>query len=252
MSSTTELDVAARVGGASQLNPVTLVRRGLRTREPVGDRFHVALRIATMAAAVVGIAVGAAAMLKSGLGAGPADVFIAGIALHSGLTHGTAALLFSATLFSIAAIARCGVRPATAAMALSVGPTMNVIWAHIPQPDMVAAQVAQFTVGMVMVAVAVGAVIQTALGAGSLELITLKLAARTGRGFAGLRIGIEMSFAVVGIVVGGTFGAGTVVFALLFGPLVALSVAGWGRVGHHSSRRLETSSWSVAARISRL
>jgi uncharacterized membrane protein YczE len=55
----------------------------------------------------------------------------------------------------------------------------------------------------------------------------------TGRPVALVRALIELGALTVGVVLGGTFGVGTVAFALLIGPAVAtaLRVAGVGRAG---------------------
>ncbi|HJO84696.1 MAG TPA: hypothetical protein QF671_03895, partial [Candidatus Thalassarchaeaceae archaeon] len=51
----------------------------------------------------------------------------------------------------------------------------------------------------------------------------------TGIPIGRVRIAIELSVLVVGYLLGGTFGLGTVLFAFTIGPVVAvcLSVAGW-------------------------
>ena len=56
-----------------------------------------------------------------------------------------------------------------------------------------------------------------------------------GSGIAGLRAAIELSAVTIGIVLGGTFGVGTVAFALAIGPAVQAAVH---RIGGTDTSRL--------------
>lgn len=47
-----------------------------------------------------------------------------------------------------------------------------------------------------------------------------RLAARTGRSLRLVRVGIEVTVLVIGVILGGTVGVGTVLYALAIGPLV--------------------------------
>ena len=58
------------------------------------------------------------------------------------------------------------------------------------------------------------------LGAGPRDTLMLVGAQRTGRRIGLVRAAIELGALVAGIVLGGTFGVGTVVYALSVGPVV--------------------------------
>src|SRR5205823_2520870 len=58
------------------------------------------------------------------------------------------------------------------------------------------------------------------LGAGPRDTLMLVGSIRTGQRVGVVRAALELSALVVGIVLGGTFGVGTVAFALLVGPVV--------------------------------
>jgi uncharacterized membrane protein YczE len=62
-------------------------------------------------------------------------------------------------------------------------------------------------------------------GAGPRDSLMLALSARTGVRLGIVRGALELSVLIVGIALGGTFGVGTIAFALLIGPLVELSFA---------------------------
>jgi uncharacterized membrane protein YczE len=61
------------------------------------------------------------------------------------------------------------------------------------------------------------------------------LVRRTGRSFRVVRITLELSALLVGALLGGTVGIGTVAFALLIGPGVQLML---GAFGHRSAEHL--------------
>jgi uncharacterized protein len=67
--------------------------------------------------------------------------------------------------------------------------------------------------------------IGAAYGAGPRDSLMLALSARTGARIGVVRAILEISVLVVGIALGGTFGIGTVAFALLIGPTIELSFA---------------------------
>jgi uncharacterized membrane protein YczE len=61
------------------------------------------------------------------------------------------------------------------------------------------------------------------------------LVRRTGRSFRLVRVTLELSALLIGAVLGGTVGIGTVAFAVLIGPAVHAVL---GAMGHHSAEHL--------------
>jgi uncharacterized membrane protein YczE len=76
--------------------------------------------------------------------------------------------------------------------------------------------------GVVLNAVATAAYIGVRLGPGPRDGLMTGLVGRTGRSVRLVRTGIEVVVVVVGVVLGGTLGPATVVYALAIGPLVQL------------------------------
>jgi uncharacterized membrane protein YczE len=79
-------------------------------------------------------------------------------------------------------------------------------------------------VGIALVGVGSGLYLRTALGPGPRDGLMTGLHRRTGVAVAPVRTAIELTALVLGVVLGGTFGVGTVAFALLIGPAVALGL----------------------------
>jgi uncharacterized membrane protein YczE len=94
-------------------------------------------------------------------------------------------------------------------------------------------RVAELVAGIALVAVGSAFYLGAALGPGPRDGLMTGLHRVTGRPVALVRAAIELSALTVGALLGGTFGPGTIAFALLIGPAVALALrlAGVGRVG---------------------
>lgn len=220
----------APIAGTAQLPTVAPVKRGATEVEATTvdgpDSYRqlpVVARSSMLAAGVVGIAVAVVMMLQSGLGAGPADVMLQAGASAFGVQHGTAGLIFSTALLVFAAVLRSGVRVGTVVAAVGIGPIINLVFKAglVPEPASLAGSVLLFAAGLCLCALAVAFLIQSALGAGALELLTWKISSLTGVPAAVVRTLVESSFVLVGILGGATAGVGTFLFALSFGPLLA-------------------------------
>ena len=79
--------------------------------------------------------------------------------------------------------------------------------------------------GILLVAVGSAFYLGASLGPGPRDGLMTGIHRRTGWPIAAIRATIEVSALVVGILLGGTFGAGTIAFALLIGPSVASALA---------------------------
>ena len=79
--------------------------------------------------------------------------------------------------------------------------------------------------GVVLVAIGSGFYLGAALGPGPRDGLMTGLHRRTGRPVAAVRLTIEVLALSVGWALGGTVGIGTLVFAVLIGPLVHAAVA---------------------------
>jgi uncharacterized membrane protein YczE len=77
--------------------------------------------------------------------------------------------------------------------------------------------------GVLLTGAGSGIYLAAALGAGPRDSLMVVAAHRLGRRIAIVRAGIEVCALALGIALGGTFGAGTVAFALLIGPSIEAS-----------------------------
>jgi uncharacterized membrane protein YczE len=163
---------------------------------------------------------GIALTVRAGLGVDPWTVLAEGLSSRTGIGIGwmTNILGFMVLLVWIPLRQKPGL--GTLANILLVGSAMQATLEIVPA---VTGTFAQFTVllgGIVLVAVASGLYIGARFGPGPRDGLMTGLNARLGWPIWACRGGVELSVLTAGWLLGGTVGIGTVIFAVLIGPLV--------------------------------
>ena len=160
----------------------------------------------------------AAMMVLAGLGLDPWDVLHQGLSRTFGLGIGTWAILasFLVLLGWLPLRQRLGV--GTVLNAVLVGATMDLVLAVFDPPHALWARVALLVGGVVGNGIATGFYIGAGLGPGARDGLTTGLAAR-GHSIRVVRTTIEATVLVSGFLLGGTVGAGTVLYAVAIGPI---------------------------------
>ncbi len=172
-------------------------------------------------------------ILESKLGLSPWDVLNQGLSKHTPLSFGMANIAVSLVVLCIGW--SLGGRPGigTVANAVLVGAFIQVLTeidaltnlSH----DGLTVRIPLLVLGIALIGPASAFYIGADLGAGPRDTLMLVGARRTGVRIGIVRATLELAALAVGIVLGGTFGVGTVLFALLVGPIVEASFAVLGR-----------------------
>jgi uncharacterized membrane protein YczE len=162
---------------------------------------------------------GSGLMVQSDLGNPPWDVFHEGFALSSPFSIGIAAIItsFAVLLLWIPLRERPGV--GTLANAVLIGVFIDLTVLAVDTPERLAMQIALMLAGVLLVGIGSGLYIGVRLGPGPRDGLMTGLAKR-GLSLRLARTGVEAIAMLVGWVLGGTVGVGTLVFALGIGPLV--------------------------------
>lgn len=160
-----------------------------------------------------------ALVVRAGLGLAPWDVLHQGLARVTGLSIGTWVVLVSGVVLLLWIPLR--VRPGigTLSNALLVGTTLDLFLWLVPEPGDLPLRVAALAAGVGLNAVATALYIGARLGPGPRDGLMTGIAAR-GHSVRVVRTAIEGSVLLLGLLLGGTAGVGTVVYALGIGPLV--------------------------------
>ena len=177
---------------------------------------------------------GEALLVASHLGNTPWTVLAQGVSKHSPLSIGAAT--FAISLVVLLAWIPLRERPGlgTLANAVVIAVAIDVMLDVLPQPHATAARLGEVAAAIVSIGLGSGLYLTTWLGPGPRDGWMTGLARRTNLPIATVRLSIELTVLVVGWLLGGRVGLGTVAFALSIGYAVALSMALLGRIAQPS------------------
>ncbi|WP_200837492.1 hypothetical protein [Ruania rhizosphaerae] len=105
------------------------------------------------------------------------------------------------------------------ANAIVVGISADVTLALLDRPDVLAARVGLMLGGILLCALATALYVGAQLGRGPRDGLMTGLPRRTGLSIRLVRTALELTVVLVGVLLGGRLGVGTVLFALTIGPL---------------------------------
>lgn len=170
--------------------------------------------------------IGIGLMLRSGLGLPPWDVLHQGLAAQIGLTVGIWSILVSFVVlaFWIPLRERYGI--GTLLNAIVVGVMIDVTTAVVPEAPNTWWAAGMMLVGILLIAVTSGMYIGANLGPGPRDGLMTAIV-RRGPSIRLTRVIMEVTVLVIGVLLGGTFGIGTILYALLMGPLVQIFLPRW-------------------------
>jgi uncharacterized membrane protein YczE len=168
-----------------------------------------------------------ALMVRGALGVAPWDVLHLGIVEHLGLSLGTVlvATAFAVLLLWIPLREKPGI--GTVANALVIGPCTDATLAVLDRPDALLARLLLMGGGVVLCALATAMYIGAQFGRGPRDGLMTGLVRRTGLSIRLVRTSLEVTVVVVGLLLGGPLGLGTVLFALTIGPLTQAMLPAW-------------------------
>lgn len=198
-------------------------------RAPPRIRGGLALRLGVLVGGLFLFAVGIVCFLESKLGLSPWDVLHQGIARHSPLSFGEANIAVSVVVVTIAWLLGARVGIGTLANAVLVGlfvvglTSIGAVQqlAHDP----LGVRIGLLAAGVILTGAGSGLYLAAALGAGPRDSLMVVGSERLSLRIAIVRAALELCALGIGIGLGGTFGVGTVAFALLIGP--SIEVAFW-------------------------
>lgn len=164
---------------------------------------------------------GEALLIASGAGVSPWTVLAQGVARHLGISIGTATFVVSilVLLTWIPLRQRPGI--GTILNTIIVAATIEFVLPYLPVALGFNLQVVEVITGVMLVGLGSGIYLVANLGAGPRDGLMTGLQRVTGLPIAWVRVGIEVTVVVIGWILGGVVGFGTVVFALGIGPAVS-------------------------------
>ena len=176
---------------------------------------------------------GVTLFLQSDLGSDPFNVFVQGLFRGlpwpgwASMTHGRTHLLISLIIMLVLlAVDRSYVGIGTVLCMALGGPIIDVftlllspvINGALPLP----VRLGLLAAGCVILAFGMTIVIRSQAGTGPNDLVAVVLSDKLRKPFGPVRIGVDLTFALVGTALGGVLGLGTVICAFLVGPSAQL------------------------------
>jgi uncharacterized membrane protein YczE len=177
-------------------------------------------RLPRLLVGLVTCGVGLAFIIRADLGLDSWDVLHQGLSEQTGISIGLVSILIGFALFAISLPLGEQIGLGTLLNVLLIGTTIDLTLWVLDKPSSAALQWLFLIGGTVAFAVGSGFYIGAGLGPGPRDSVMTSLA-RRGLRIGSVRTGIEVTVLILGWLLGGSVGVGTLVFALTIGPLVA-------------------------------
>lgn len=162
-------------------------------------------------------------LLLAGLGVDPWDVLHQGLARRTGLGTGTWAIIVGAAVLLLWIPLRQRPGFGTLCNVVLIGTVIDVVLAAVAPPRSLPVRAAVMVSAVALNGVATGMYIGAGLGPGPRDGLMTGLAAR-GHSLRVVRTGIEATVLLIGWLLGGAVGVGTLVYAVCIGPLAHVFV----------------------------
>ena len=205
------------------------------TRWSADDPMTLKPRLKTLIVLIIGLLIfgtGDAILIAAGIGNTPWTVLAEGIAINIDWTVGQATFLVSFLVLLLWIPLREKPGIGTILNAIIIAAAIEVMVPRLPTPEAQWMAIAQVLLGVLLIGIGSGIYLTANLGPGPRDGWMTGLQKVSGIPIAKVRGAIEITVLAIGwLVLGGTFGFGTIVFAVLIGPVVAVCLNLAGRFG---------------------
>lgn len=201
---------------------------------------ELAVRTVLLLAGLAIAHLGVSLFLESELGSDPFNVFIQGLSRGlpwpAWMSHGRVHLLVSLVIMAVLlVVARSYVRVGTVLCMALGGPIIDLWTAAVldpllPEEMALPLRVAMLAAGCVVLAFGMTVVIRSELGVGPNDLVALSISELNHLPFGPVRVAVDVCFALLGFLLGGVVGVGTIICAFLVGPFAQLFLPVSGRI----------------------
>ena len=197
-------------------------------------------RPTTLAVLVAGLwlfGTGDALLVDAELGNTPWTVLAEGLSEQTGWSLGVLTIAIGAVVLLLWIPLRERPGLGTVANVVIIGVAIDVMRGVLPEPDQLGAQLAQVAAGVLCVGLGGALYLSAHLGPGPRDGWMTGRARRFGWPIFWVRLGIEATVLVAGVLLGGRAGVGTVLFALTIGHALGLMLAVLGVAVASAHRR---------------
>jgi len=191
-------------------------------------------RISTIAILIMGeflFGLGDAMLIVAETGNTPWTVLAEGISMVIGWSIGQATFLVSAMVLILWIPLKEIPGMGTILNAIIIAATIEVMVPIIPPPESAIAAYIQVLFGIILIGIGSSMYLTANLGPGPRDGWMTGIQRVSGVPIGRVRITIEISVLIIGVLLGGKFGFGTILFAFTIGPTVAVCLAIAGKIG---------------------
>ena len=200
--------VATAPTGLSDLGPIAQLRAGRLGRRLIQLYVGLALYGASLAM-----------MVRGDLGLAPWDVLHSGLIRHVPITLGQAVVVMSFVVLVLWIPLKEMPGIGTISNAVVVGLAADATLWLLDRPGPLTLRIALMVGGIALCGIATALYIGAQLGRGPRDGLMTGLTRRTGLSIRLVRTVLEVSVVVIGLLLGGVLGLGTIAFAFAIGPI---------------------------------
>ena len=169
-------------------------------------------------------------IIQSGLGNTPWSVLAQGLSLKTGMTIGTATLIIGATVLALWIPLRERPGFGTIANILVISLFIEIGTRIFPPQSSLLFGLIFVLSGIALIGIGSALYITCGLGPCPRDGAMTGLHSRTGVRVGRVRLGLEVLVSLIGALLGGTLGLGTLLFALMIGQSIAISFGALARL----------------------
>ncbi|MCT2588480.1 hypothetical protein LHJ74_00720 [Streptomyces sp. N2-109] len=184
-----------------------------------GSGSHLVRRLVQLYVGLALYGASAGLMVGADLGLDPWDVLHQGISERSGISIGVVSVLVGAVVLLLWVPMRQRPGLGTVSNVFVVGLAMDATLWLLPAPEELAVRVPLLLGAVLLNGIATGLYISARFGPGPRDGLMTGLHRLTGKSIRLMRTCVEILVLAAGIVLGGSIGVGTVLYALAIGPL---------------------------------
>lgn len=190
-------------------------------------RHQLGVKLLLLSISIILVGFGAYSLVQSGIGGDAVLVFQEGISVFTGIELGLIIMVINAvmTIF-LFLVNRSMINIGTLAFIFLLGP-MVTLFSKIslfPVPTSFIESLAIFLIASVVVTFGISLYLYADVGYTAFEGLLIEIKDRTNIRFAYIKIVSDVFLFIIGILLGGTFGWGSVISVFIFGPLIDLYV----------------------------
>ena len=165
---------------------------------------------------------GEAILIGAGIGVSPWTVLAQGISEQTNFTVGLSTFIVGVSVLFFWIPLREIPGIGTISNIILISMSIDVMAPFIPEQTTLLPQIIQALIGIIFVAIGSAFYLTANLGPGPRDGWMTGIQKRTNWPIGRVRAGIEISVLAIGTFLGGTFGLGTVMFAIGIGPILAI------------------------------